>query len=126
VIRGRITPLLLLRECEVHGDRGYDGHRFAIQLCRLVAPLFHRVDCGLDKQRVTRNHFEVVDCSFFAYLGFKKHNTLNAPLLCQGRINRLDLRKQIGGLNVSTHANALRRRRWRWWRWWRWGCGGSL
>src|SRR2546427_4088183 len=99
----------LLREGEVHCNRGYDGHRLAVQQRRLIAPLLHSINGRLNQQRVTRNDFKVVDGSFLADFGFQNDDTLNSSLFRQRRINRLDLRKQISGLDVSTHSNALRR-----------------
>src|SRR3989442_7344771 len=105
----------LLREGEVHCNRGYDGHRLAVQQRRLIAPLLHSINGRLNQQRVTRNDFKVVDGSFLADFGFQNDDTLNSSLFRQRRLNRLNLRQQISGLDVSTHANALRRwRRWGW------------
>ena len=63
----------------------------------LVAPLLDGIDGCLNQQRVTRNHFKVVDRSFFADFGFQNDDTLNARLLRQRRIDRLHLRDQVGG-----------------------------
>src|SRR6266516_1562472 len=111
---------LLLGERKVHGNGGNNCHRFAVQQGRLVFPLLHRIDRCLDQQWVASDNFQIVDRSFFADFSFENNDALNTGLLRERRINRLNLREQICGLNVSTNAYALRRRR-RWWgRWWWW------
>jgi hypothetical protein len=53
--------------------------------------------------------------------GVEPHDTLNARLLCQRRIDRLRLPDQVRLLHLAAHADALHhlllllnRRRWRW------------
>src|SRR4029079_18468973 len=110
-----IKPRSLLREREIHCNRGHDLYRFAIKQGGLVAPLLHSIDSGLGPQRVAADPSQVVDGSVFADHSFQQNDSLNAGLFGQRRIHRLDLGNQTGLRDVSTDAKTLRRRRWRWW-----------
>src|SRR5262249_38281780 len=82
--------------------------------------LLHGINSCLDQQWVAGDNFQVVDRSFFADFSFQNNDALNTGLLRERRINRLNLREQICGLNVSTYADTRGWRRRGWWRRWGW------
>ena len=86
----------LLGERKVDSNGGNNCHRFAVQQGRLVFPLLDGIDSCLDQQWVASDNFQVVDRSFFADFSFQNNDTLNTGLLRERRINRLNLREQIG------------------------------
>ena len=73
------------RDC----NRRIDFDRIAVQLRRLVPPLFHGIQSRLHQQRVTGDHFELGNLAVLVDDRVQNDVALNAGLPRQGRIERV-------------------------------------
>src|SRR5258708_3207310 len=80
----------LAMHAKVNRDCGFDFYRLPIQKKWLVAPLLDRLDRGGRQQRVPTNHLQVLNVPAFVNKRRHYYNSLNARLLCQGRVSGLD------------------------------------
>src|SRR3982074_1400107 len=80
----------LAPHAEAYRDCGFDFYRLPIQKKWLVAPVLHRLDgCG-SQHRGPTNDLQGLNVPLFANNRRQYYNTLNARLLCQGRISGLN------------------------------------
>jgi hypothetical protein len=84
------TRRSLATHVKVNRDCGFDFYRLPIQKKWLVAPLLDRLDRGGRQQRVPTNNLQVLNVPAFVNKRRHYYNTLNARLLCQGRISGLN------------------------------------
>jgi len=86
---GPLTAALHKTELTTHrernGNRRIDLDRIAVELRRLVTPLFHGVESRLDQERVPGNHFELRDSPVLVDDRVKNNVALNAGLARQRR-----------------------------------------
>ena len=75
---------------KVNRDCGFDFYRLPIQKKWFVSPLLDRLDRGGREQRVPTNNLQVLNVPAFVNKRRHYYNTLNARLLCQGRIRGLN------------------------------------
>jgi len=75
---------------KVNRDCGFDFYRLPIQKKWFVSPLLDRLDRGGSEQRVPTNNLQVLNVPAFVNKRRHYYNTLNARLLCQGRISGLN------------------------------------
>src|SRR6266849_486346 len=86
-----------------------------IQQSLLEPPLAHSVHSGLDKQRMARNEFDLLDRPVRGDDDSKPDRAGDFRLPGQRRVFGRDLAYQFGGRYVATDPDSLRWRR-RWWR----------
>ena len=100
----------LAPHAKVNRDGGFDFYRLPIQKKWLVTPLLDRLDRGGREQRVPTNDLQVLNVPVFTNNRRQYYNTLNARLLCQGRISGLNLGRLgprfASGNTSSTHPSA--------------------
>src|SRR6267378_2653421 len=86
----RTTRWSLAAHAKVNRNCGFDFYRLPIQKKWLVAPLLDRLDRGGRQQRVPTNHLQDLNVPVLTNNRRQYYNTLNARLLCQGRISGLN------------------------------------
>src|SRR5258707_14379292 len=110
----RAAPLNnLLCQRENHVNFGVHFDRVAVQQRWLIAPLPDRVQCGLHKEWVSRNHLQLFDGAVLPDDGVQLHRAADARLPRKGRVERLNTIDPAGGLHVTTNVDAIWRDLWR-------------
>src|ERR1039457_432384 len=106
--RRPIRTFGLLAQREVHVDLSYDLDRLSVEKGRLVHPLFHRLKCGRDQQRVAADHLEFLNGAVLGNDGTELYDSRNARLLGQRRIDGMRLADQLGLLHTAADLDAGR------------------
>src|ERR1700719_2247962 len=107
------TLLLVERENYVNGGIHFDV--LTVQSGWLILPLPHGIQCRLHQERVTGNHFKLLDSTVLGDDGVQPYRAGDTRLARQRRIHRLYLVPQLGSLHLTALADALLSRL-RWWR----------
>ena len=81
---------------------------------RLVLPLRHRLLGGVHQQRMAADQLQILDGAVLADDGGELHRALNAGLLGERRIHRLNFPDQVGFGHVAADAHAGRSALWLW------------